>query len=61
MEKKEYAILLEEDDTVYIFSTSIHEISNKLVTWAEKTGVVDLQEFGLVDDLYETTPGTKTS
>ena len=38
---------------VYVFAKSMNEISNELVQWAEKEGIVDQAEFSLIDDLYE--------
>ena len=52
MIEKEYAYSLSEN-WVYILSLSLSEISNKLVSWAEKEGVVDQAEYSLIDDLYE--------
>lgn len=55
MVEKEFAYKL-SNDTVYVLAKSLNEISNELMYWAEKEGMVDKGEFDLIEDLYEMNP-----
>ena len=54
MIEMEYAYNISEN-RIYVLAKSLNEISNDLVAWAEKEGIVDQSEYSLIDELYETT------
>ena len=52
MVEKEFVHTL-KGGKLYVLAKSMQEISDELVSWAEKTGLVDQAEFSLIDDLYD--------